>query len=96
MFTSPTDYFERMRRANQSSASSNIRPLESLGDQAYWQGGTDRLHLLSGDFYFVLSIKDMQKISSDKGRDDLNAKISAHRQEKCQETARHHLISKFK
>ncbi len=95
MYSSPAKYFERLRHANQSTANSKIKVIEQLGDDAYWQGKIDRLHLLVNDLYLVLSINDLTSISSDKGRDDLNEKISAHRLSKCQEVAHDYLLPKL-
>jgi hypothetical protein len=96
MFTAPAEYYKRMRNANQSAANDRNKDLEGLGEQSYWQAGVDQLHLIAGDLYFVLSIKDLAKITSDKGRDDLNAKISAHRLAKCKEAALTYLLPKLK
>ena len=96
MYSSAAEYFKRLRDANKSTAGGKIRDIEGLGEKAYWQEGSDRVHILVKDLYFVLSVKDLAKISSDKGRDDLNAKISAHRMGKCQEAARTYLLPKLK
>jgi hypothetical protein len=96
MYSSASEYFKRLRDANESTAGGKIRDLDGLGEKAYWQEGTDQIHILASDMYFVLSVKDLTKISSDEGRDDLNAKISAHRMEKCRATARTYLFPKLK
>jgi hypothetical protein len=96
LYTSPAEYFRRLRKANESSAGSKTEALDGLGEESYWQGGADQLHLLAGGLYLVLSVKDLVKIASDKGRDDLDAKVSAHRLEKCREAARAYLLPKLK
>ena len=42
--------------------------------------------------YYVLSIKDMKEFSSKKGRDDLNAKVAAHRLKLCEDAARKYVL----
>lgn len=95
MFTSPEKYFKQVWNANESKANSKIKAIDGIGNQAYWQGGIDRLHLLANGLYLILDIKDLTKISSDKGRDDLNAKISEHRLKKCQKATHDYLLPKL-
>jgi hypothetical protein len=96
VYSSASDYFKRLRDATGSHAGSRIRDIDELGESAYWQGGADRIHILANGHYFVLGIKDLTRISSDKGRDDLDAKISAHRMGRCLQTARTYLLPKLK
>ena len=92
MFTSPTKYFERMHQSLSKVKTNQISEVSGLGDKAFWQAGAERLHILHGDVYYILSIKDLVKMSSDKGMADLQAKLAAHRRKLCIEAARKYLL----
>ncbi len=94
IFVSPKKYYRRLLEASRHNPRNKIQGLDNLAEQAYWQGGEDRLHLLEKDLYFILTINDLEKISSKKGRADLAAKLSRHRLDKCLEAAQNFLLPK--
>jgi hypothetical protein len=55
MFKSARDYFRRDMAALHSSGTTLV-PISNLGDQAYWQPGTDLLHVLDHGVYVMLDV----------------------------------------
>ena len=92
VFTSPEKYFQRRKEVLGKQKNSKLEEISGLGDGAFWLAKGDDLHLMHKGVYYVLSIKDMAKISSSKGMDDLQAKLAAHRLKLCQDAARKYIL----
>jgi hypothetical protein len=96
MYTSPKEYFQRTLKVQKSAKSAKIEEINNLGDQAFWQGGSNRLHILINNRYVILKISDKLNISSQKGMSDLHAKISAHWRKVCEKAARQYILPRLK
>ena len=94
MYDEPAAFFDKVLTLGQQSQPDAVTLLDNLGDRAFWQAESQRLHLLFGERYFILSIRDLITMTSDKGQDDLGAKLSAHRRHKCVEAAQRYLLSR--
>jgi hypothetical protein len=94
LFKSPREYFAKNRRALEKS-SKNLRDVPGLADQAFWLSGPDTLHLLAGEYYLQLQVKDMVQMKA-KTMSDLSQKVSAHRLELSIRIARDFLLPRLK
>jgi hypothetical protein len=95
IYDSPRAYFEKVLQSSGSGHDTNPI-IEDLGEKAFRQTGNSSLHILANEMYFVLSIKDLAAISSAKGRDDLEAKLAAHRLQKCKDAALGYILPRVK
>ena len=87
-FTSPRKYFDRTKETYAKRKNAGLKEIPGLGGGAFWLASGESLHFMHKNVYYVLSIKDMKEFSSKKGRDDLNAKVAAHRLKLCEDAAR--------
>lgn len=55
MFRNAGDYFRRDMNALRHSGT-RLVPMRGLGEEAYWQPGTDLLHVLDHGVYFMLGV----------------------------------------
>ena len=92
VYTSPQKYFQRTRETLAKRKNAKLQDIPGLGGGAFWQAGGQRLHLLHKGVYYVLSIKDLAKMSSNKGMADLQAKQAARRLELCEDAARKYIL----
>ena len=94
VFRSPRKYFLKQRHALGKNAK-NLKDLAELADQAFWLPGPDVLHLLAGDCYLQLQVKDMVEMKG-ASKTDLAQKLSAHRLKLSTRVAREHILPRLK
>ena len=94
VYDDPQKFFDKMLEASRKSRPEKILAVDGVGERAYWQSAGDRLHFIAGPTYFILSVKDLVKISSQKGREDLEQQVSAHRLQKSRHAALDYILPK--
>jgi hypothetical protein len=94
VYNDPREFFEKLRETSGKSRPGTIVPVDGVGETAYWQSAGYRLHFLADETYFILSVKDLVKISSQKGREDLEQQLSAHRLQKSRNAALLYVLPK--
>jgi len=94
LFKTPREYFLKNRGALEKS-SKNLQDVPGLADQAFWLPGADTLHLLAGELYLQLQVKDLVKMEG-KTMSDLTQKLSAHRLELSTRIARDLVLPRLK
>ena len=91
IFRSPRKYFLKQRQA----LGKNGKNLKDLAELAFWLPGPDVLHLLAGDCYLQLQVKDMVEMKG-ASKTDLAQKLSAHRLKLSTRVAREHILPRLK
>ena len=92
LFKSPREYFQRTFKARKKEMQEDI---PQMGDRAVWTPGSDTLHIMAGELYLTLQIKDLTKITG-TNMSDMHQKVSALRKEKSVAVAGKYILPRLK
>lgn len=93
-FKSPVKYFHKNLSVMKKHGK-GVEEISGLGDGAAWTPSSGVLHVLAGDLYFTLEIRDLVKMSA-KTRTELDQKLAQHRKELSLKAAKDYILPRLK
>ena len=93
-FTSPREYFDK-NFAVLEKRKVEVEEIPGLGEQARWTPGSGTLHVLAGDTYLTLEVRDLAKISAPT-RAELDKKVAQHRKELALKAMKDYILPRLK